>query len=295
MRPGSSIAIIPVCLTLICSPAFAQNSDLVQLRYNFQPGEKQAYSVTIDGEVAVHISSSGGLPMPAKNAEMKGEFNYTHQVVSVDKKKDSAQVNVTYGKSYMNTIVNNRVIPNPDIPLLNGKTAEVTVSGNGEVKGFKLPAGLPDSLKNADFKKMFAVFPSRKLRVGESWLENNNSVDDKNAAYTTTSTSSSKYTLLGVEKKQGVDCAKVKLEGSSDLKTESKKPQVKLDGNVAGKTEGVIYYNLSNGFVVYSDVHTTIENRVVSGVKGTPGDKKENAGETTTVVNTDMHVVTKAL
>ena len=293
MKQISIIGFILICLSIFCFSVFAQNVDIVQLRYDFRPGEKQSYTLTIDGEVTVQVSSVGGLPLPANNAQMKGEFNYTHEVVGVNKKDKSALINVVYGKSYMNTIVNNKVIPNPDIPLLDGKVASVTVSDNGEVKKFKLPEDLPVSLQNADFRKMFAVFPARGLRIGESWIDNNDSVDDKNEAYKTTNTSSTKYTLLSVEKKQDIECAKVKFESVSNSKTESKNPQVKLDGNIAGKVEGIIYYNLSNGFVVDSDLRTKIENRVVSGAKSS--DNKENPGEVTTVVNTDMHVITKAL
>ena len=274
---------------------FAQSDDKnVQLRYDFKEGNRQNYSMSIDGSVVVEVSSRSGLPLPSNNAKMQGEFTYAHEVTAVNPKDKSANINVVYGKSYMNTIINNQVIPNPDIPLLDGKIAQVTVAANGEVKDFKLPSTLPLSLQNADFRKMFVVFPERILRPGESWFENRETTDDDNENFSTVNTINSKYTLLGVEKKGNYKCAKVKFESVSNSKTKSKNPDLIMDGNIDGKVEGIIYYNLDNGTVVHSDLSTKIENLLVSGKKGNEQDTQK-VEQIKTVVNTDLHIITELL
>ncbi|MFH1093761.1 MAG: hypothetical protein V1739_06385 [Candidatus Omnitrophota bacterium] len=281
--------------SLILSAVSVQAQEKIQLKYNFEAGRKLDYEVIIDGDVNIEVKPSDGRQIPKNSANMQGKFAYTHEIASVNSNGSLAKINVIYGPSYMNTIVNNQVIPNTDVPHLNGKIARVTVSNEGKISDFELPVGLPASLQNADFKKMFLIFPARNLRVGESWMENSESVNDDNENFSITNTVNSTHTLLGIEKKGGYECAKVKILASTSTITKSKNSQLKLDGNAQGRVEGMIYFELASGYIVYSDLNTKINNIVVTqtAIEGENQDKK--VPEVTTILDTNLKTLTKLL
>ena len=134
-----------------------QAQEKIQLKYDFKAGRKLNYEIIIDGDVNIEIKPSNGRDIPKNSAKMQGKFAYTHAIASVNSNGTLAKIDVIYGQSYMNTIVNDQVIPNTDVPHLNGKIARVTVTNDGKISDFELPEGLPASLQNADFKKMFLI------------------------------------------------------------------------------------------------------------------------------------------
>ncbi len=273
---------------------------MVKLEYNFKAGDKLNYQMDIDGEMTVQVKAEKGNALPAKKAKIKGQFNYTHEVKAVNPKDKIAQIHVTYGKSYMNTIIGNQVVPNPDVSELAGKTAVVMVNKSGEVKGYEAPKELPLSLQNVDYRKMFAEFPGNELRIGESWIRDSESSEEKNENFSMHYVTYSKYTLLGIEERDGYKCAKVRLEVSTNSYTKSKKSALPLNGQVQGEVEGVIYYDLIKGYVVYSDLHTKINNEVVTLGESEEKDKekkddKEGPAKITTILITHLHTVTKLL
>ncbi|MCG2710874.1 MAG: hypothetical protein L6416_00850 [Candidatus Omnitrophica bacterium] len=279
---------------LILNAVNAQAQEKIKLKYNFKAGRKLAYEVIIDGEVNIEVTPLQGREIPHNSARLQGKFTYTHEIASVDSNTSLAKINVIYGQSYMNTIINNQVIPNPDVPHLNGKIARLTVTNEGKISDFELPKGLPASLQNADFKKMFLIFPERGLRVGESWIENSESVnDDENVSVTNTLNST--HTLLGMEKKGGYECAKVKVMTSTSTITRSKNAQAKLEGKAEGRVEGLIYFELDSGHIVYSDLNTKINNVVVAQPVQNGKNQNEDTPEITTIIDTNLKTVTQLL
>lgn len=282
---------------LLCSVIYARAQDKVRLKYNFEVGKKFKYQMKINGDVNVEIQSALRSTMPKNSAKMEGKFIYTHEITNVDSNNKHAQINVTYGKSYMHTIVKGQVIPNTDVPLLDGKVAQVTVAYDGKVKDYKLPEGLPASLQSADFRKMFVIFPERDLRIGESWIKNSEDISEDNENFTVTNIVHSKYTLLGIEQKGKYRCAKVKFESNTNTFTKSKKPELVLDGRVDGKVDGLIYYDLKSGYTIYSDLRTRINNKVVSENQPETnlGGEANQATPVTTIVDTDMRTIIELL
>ncbi|MCK4995048.1 MAG: hypothetical protein KAS13_08415 [Candidatus Omnitrophica bacterium] len=277
------------------STVSVQAQEKIRLKYDFKAGRKLAYEVLINGDVDIEVKPSDGGQIPKNSARLQGKFSYTHEVTSVNDDGVLANINVIYGQSYMNTIVNNQVIPNTDVTYLKGKIARVTVTSDGKIKDFELPVGLPASLQNADFKKMFLIFPNRNLRVGESWIENSESVNDDNENFSITNTLNSTHTLLGIEKKYGHECAKVKVLASTSTITISKSAQIKLDGKALGKVEGIIYFELDSGYIVYSDLNTIINNVVVTQPAQDEKNQKDKASKITTILDTNLKTVTKLL
>jgi len=291
----SAILIIIFFILFVSALGIAQ--DKVKLKYNFQVGTKLNYRMSVDGDVLIEIAGEQGAAMPKNSAKMQGLFNYTHEVMNRDDATKTVTLNVAYGKSYMNTIVNNNVVPNPDVPKLEGKVAVVTVGENGEIKDYSLPQGLPPALQNADFKKMFLDFPARELRVGESWFSNSKTVDDKNANFTVSNSADTTYTVAGVEKKGAYECVKVTIESTTVSSTASKRPELIINGAVEGHVEGVIYFELDHGFVVYSRLRTRTNNKIDNGeniIDGKTGQAKRSP-MITTIVDTDMNTVTELL
>ncbi len=279
---------------LMLSTVNVQAQEKIKLKYDFKAGRKLVYEVLIDGDVDIQVKPSDGRQIPKNSAKMQGRFAYTHEIASVND-GGLANINVIYGQSHMNTIVNNQVIPNTDVPHLNGKIARVTVNNEGKIEDFELPAGLPASLQNADFTKMFLIFPERDLRIGESWMENTESVDDDNDNFLITNTLNSTHTLLGIEKKDGYECAKVKVLTSTSTVTTSKGTNMKLNGKAQGKVEGIIYFELDSGHIVYSDLDTIINNVVVTQPVQDEKKQEEKAPKVTTILDTNLKTVTKLL
>jgi len=267
--------------------------DKVKLKYDFQVGAKLKYNMKIDGDVNILVKQNGINAAPKNTAKMEGNFSYTHEITENRVADQTAKINVIYGQSEMNTIVNGQKIPNSDIPLLNGKIAVIDVGYNGQVKEYKLPDNLPASLQNADFKNMFTIFPNRTLSVGESWMENSEIVNDDNENYTVTNTVYLTRTLLGIEQKKSIECAKVKLVGNTITITKSKKPELKLDGKVEARIDGIVYYDLNRGYIVYSSIKNTINNVVTTGQIS--GDAQQDSKEITTILDTDLNTVVELL
>ena len=280
---------------LMLSTVSAQAQEKIRLKYDFKAGRELGYEVLIDGDVNIEVRPSDGRKIPKNSAKMQGKFTYTHEVASVNDDGSQAKIDVIYGQSYMNTIVNDKVIPNTDVPQLNGKIARVTVTSGGEISDFELPVGLPDSLQNADFKKMFMIFPERDLRVGESWLESSESVNDDNDNFSIKNTLNSTHTLIGIEKKGGYECAKVKVMASTSMITTSKSAEIKLDGKAQGRVEGIVYFELDSGYIVHSDLNTRINNVVVTQPAQGGEKQAEDTLEVTTILDTNLKTVTKLL
>ena len=131
--------------------------------------------------------------------------------------------------------------------------------------------------------------------LGESWIRDD-SKDQKTGNSSIKSTTYSKYTFLGVEKKSGYKCAKVKFESKTDTRTKTKRGLADIDGTVKGTVDGVIYYDLASGHIVYSDLEIKINNRIETQQKQPESKEKqeiETKGKMITVVNTYLHTVTQ--
>jgi hypothetical protein len=274
---------------IFCSLNTLQAEDKVKLQYDFQVGTKLSYSMKIDGDVTIQVNPSSGNPAPKNTAKMEGDFLYKQEITEKNPVAKTAKINVIYGESQMNTIVNGQKIPNNDVTLLNGKIAVINVAANGQVKDYKLPDGLPASLQNADFKKMFTIFPDRELRVGESWMENSDSVNDDNENYTIDNKINLTRTFVGIENINSITCAKVNVIGNTSTITKSKNPQLKLDGKVEARIEGVVYYDLARGYIVHSATKNTINNVVTTGQISANTQNAEK--DITTILNTDLNTV----
>ncbi|MBU1042818.1 MAG: hypothetical protein KJ915_00255 [Candidatus Omnitrophica bacterium] len=291
MKKFPTIFLIFTCV--FCCVNTLRAEDKVKLKYDFQVGAKLKYNMKIDGDVNILVKQNGINAAPKNTAKMEGNFSYTHEITENRVADQTAKINVIYGQSEMNTIVNGQKIPNSDIPLLNGKIAVIDVGYNGQVKEYKLPDNLPASLQNADFKNMFTIFPNRTLSVGESWMENSEIVNDDNENYTVTNTVYLTRTLLGIEQKKSIECAKVKLVGNTITITKSKKPELKLDGKVEARIDGIVYYDLNRGYIVYSSIKNTINNVVTTGQIS--GDAQQDSKEITTILDTDLNTVVELL
>ncbi len=279
--------IVFICTFILCSVNVLQAQDKIKLKYDFELGTKLSYSMKINGDVSIEVNPNSLNQVPKNTAKMIGDFTYTHEIANKDLKAKTTKLNIVYGKSQMYTIVNGQKIPNNDVPLLEGKVAVINVGDDGQVKDYELPADLPTSLQNADFKKMFVIFPDRFLRIGESWMENSETVNDNNENYTVTNTVNSTKTLIGIEKKGSIECVKVKVVGNTSTITKSKKPELKLNGQVEARSEGTVYYDLARGYIVHSEINNKINNVVTTG--------QIDSKQITTILNTDLSTVVDLL
>ena len=249
----------------------------------------------MDGDISVEIKPGAADPLPSTTAKIRGEFLYVQEVKDVDANNGMAKISVTYGKSTMDTLMGNQVIPNSDVSSLEGKVAVLTVAADGKVDDYKMPYDLPASVQNADFSKFFVEFPKHNLRLGESWFRHSETSDgQEQAEFYAKHLTNSKYTLLSLENKNGFECAKVRFESSSSSYTTSNKEKLDLNGEVKGSIDGIIYYDLSSGYVVYSDMRTTLKNEIITQAKVNDSGTEVDV-PIKTVLNTKIHSVAQLL
>ncbi|MFH2137618.1 MAG: hypothetical protein ABII88_03820 [Candidatus Omnitrophota bacterium] len=280
---------------LLCSVVFAQKQDKVKLEYDFKVGDYRNYQLKVDGKVEVAVKPAVGKELPKNTANMQGAFTYIQEVKEVDGLSKTAKISVTYSNASMNTIIGGQVIPNADVSSLAGKVAVLTVADDGQVKTYEVPEGLSLSMQNADFSRQFVEFPKHELRIGESWFRQDESANDESENFSSKHTTSSKYTFLEIVKKGNYDCAKVSLESQTNSYTKSKKSKLVLNGVVKGEVSGIIYYDLASGYVVYSDLRTSLNNKIVTKSTTEKGIAETETGAITTILETELRTVTELL
>ena len=138
----------------------AQSQEPVKLGYTFKIGDTRNYQLKLDGDIAVEINTGNGTSLPKSTAKIKGNFLYVQEVKSFDQNSGIAKIDVTYGKSTMDTLMGGNVIPSSDVSALTGKVAKLSVASDGKIQSFEMPKGLPASVPNADFSKFFIEFPT---------------------------------------------------------------------------------------------------------------------------------------
>lgn len=251
-----------ICSVVFFSAAQAASGKKVNLRYTFKPGQKLTYGMNIDGTVTVKVKRTGESQVPQNTASLKGTFGYTQEVVDVNQQDKSATLKVTYAASELQTKVGDQVIPNQDVTALAGKTALLRVATNGNVLSQEIPQALPPTFQNADFTKMFVIFPEQEIGVGETWGRDGDKKVDENENFRTESLTKAVYTLAGIEKKNRVNCAKIEIKTTTSATTTSKRPDLKFSGKMSGRVEGAVYYDLNTGFAVVSDLTVWVSNEV---------------------------------
>lgn len=286
-----------ICFTLVMPLLFAahllaQEQDKVKLEYNFRSGAKFHYKMRIDGNVEIVVTPPTGVSLPKNEAKLQGLFEYTQYITFVNPKDKSAQIDIIYGDCSMNTIVDDKAIPNPDVPALKDKKATIEVAKSGEVLNYQMPDGLPLSMQKTDFKRMFVAFPERELRIGESWIDDAGAQPEHKEGLDKKISSVATYTFVGIEKRGGYKCAKIKFESRTDSYSKSKAAFTSIETKVEGRVDGFIYYDTNSGNIVYSDLSTKINNVVATQEKE---EEAKEAGISSTRVDTYLRTITELL
>ncbi len=256
------VLLLALFLTVVTT-VFAQGEEPVALKYNFSEGTVNDFVMTVKGNVKVEISSNGKKIGNESAAEIESRFDYRHEVVESDDETGLSTIEITYGPAYMNTILNGQIIPNPDVPFIEGKTAVLVVNSKGEVESYTLPEEMPASLGAADFSRIFVKFPDKPLRIGEAWIADSESTTPgRNEQVLTHTVSRAEYTFVGREVKAGRQCARVRLNSKSDSSITSNDPALDLSGKVGSVVTGELLFDLDTGYPVCSETHTNINNRM---------------------------------
>ncbi|MFH2145360.1 MAG: hypothetical protein ABII75_04940 [Candidatus Omnitrophota bacterium] len=292
MKKRIIFSIILILSLFFAADLLAQEQNKVKLEYNFRSGAKFHYKMRIDGDVGITVTPPAGGSLPKNEAKLQGEFEYTQYVTFVNPKDKSAQIDIIYGACSMNTIIDDRAIPNPDVPALKDKKAVIHVASGGKVLDYQMPEGLPLSMQKADFKRMFVAFPERELKIGESWIDDEGQQEEHNEGLDRKIGSVATYTFAGIEKRGGYKCAKIKFESKTESYSKSKATLTSIETKVEGRVDGFIYYDTSSGNIVYSDLHTKINNIVTTQEKE---DERKEAEVTSTNVETYLRTITELL
>jgi len=234
-----SVSIFILACLFIGSSVFAQNA--VKLEFKGMPQDVFRYEVTMEGTSS--ISAEG---QTAENS-MKVEMEIKQKVlkVAVDGTMDISTT-ITKGKS----IVNNKEMPLPNV----GATLLMKLTRRGQVLHV---TGASDPAMN--FKQMQIAFPEHPIRVGDSWTTK---ID---AGPQLPVPMEAKYTLVGFEKLNGYDCAKIRSVITVAPVNSGENMSLDVDAN------GVLYFAYKEGKMIKNVINTKMDMRLMA--KG-PGAKK---------------------
>jgi hypothetical protein len=143
------------------------------------------------------------------------------------------------------------------------KKVQTIISGSGKmieqkqidtVKSTKNLMGRGNNLLN--LYKEFVVFPDNSLKIGDSWTNDRTDTTEGTQMFTTTNI---KYTLSGVEEKNGHQCLKFSLTGK--VETGGKMTQMGMEFFMEGSGEinGIVWIDKESCIIISKESNTDQE------------------------------------
>ena len=262
---GKDIRLITLILGLLlfAGSLAAQNS--VKLAYNMPVGKTLNYtSVTdisqlmdIEGQ-AMEVMVNTSFGFKAKLMEKVAEDLKINIIV------DSLKMSIDAMGGLTNTRV--REIENKSFNMIISPTGSVVDLSEAEKMQFNVEGQGAANLSQS-FSNVFPVLPDKNISPGDTW----SSVDTIRTSASAASTSQvleSTYRYDGVEKVNGIDCAKISstITGISETKAQNMGMDIYYSGPVKGQV--VMYFAFKEGYFMRRIVSTTLDGNIeVSGAE----------------------------
>ena len=241
----------------------AQSS--VRLAYNMPAGKTLSYkSVT---------SISQLMDIQGQSMEVMVNTAFGFSAKMVDKVEGNLKVNITVDSltmsiNAMGGLTNSRVreIENKSFNMIIAPTGRVVDLSEAENIKFNVESQGITNLSQS-FNDVFPVLPDKAVSPGDTW----SSVDTVRSSASTASTLhvlESRYRYDGVEKVNGIDCAKISstITGRSQTQAQSMGMDIFYSGPVTGQV--VTYFAIKEGYFLKQDVSTTLNGEIeISGAE----------------------------
>jgi len=264
--------LIVLSFTIVFSTAFIINTnetpgskDPVKLAYNFAAGKSISYysattitqAMDVNGQT-MNVLINQNLAFKAKmvskvNEDFKLEISVDSLVSKVDSPNGS-----TGGK----------------IKEVEGKTFNMSLSPLGKELDTKEAEkiefsveGTPGGNLSQYFANVFPDLPEKPVSVGDVWVKND-TVSSKSATSNTTQIIQSSNKFEGVEKINGVDCAKITstITGTMQTTTQNQGMDILFKGPLTGTV--TLYFAVKEGNFVRREISTKMTGTIdISGAQ----------------------------
>ena len=264
--------LIVLSFTIVFSTAFIINTnetpgskDPVKLAYNFAAGKSISYysattitqAMDVNGQT-MNVLINQNLAFKAKmvskvNEDFKLEISVDSLVSKVDSPNGS-----TGGK----------------IKEVEGKTFNMSLSPLGKELDTKEAEkiefsveGTPGGNLSQYFANVFPDLPEKPVSVGDVWVKND-TVSSKSATSNTTQIIQSSNKFEGVEKINGVDCAKIAstITGTMQTTTQNQGMDILFKGPLTGTV--TLYFAVKEGNFVRREISTKMTGTIdISGAQ----------------------------
>lgn len=224
MALGRHLAI--PCLALALGASLVQAQGQTRLRYSFNPGEVLKYRLNMD--------SSATFKMPDGQIQKLNMTNYLELSQELIEKSADGDFRIAVSIDRAEQTVNGS---RQDLPVPQGQVNVLTIKPNGQVVDIQSSTPAPSS------QNLQMVFPSRPLRVGDTWQQ------EQTLQHPLPLSTKTDYELKDMEAKfPGYGFPTVYIK--SKMALESSETPTKE--TVSSSTQGNLWFDAKNGRIVRS-------------------------------------------
>lgn len=204
--------------------------------------EGQTFEVNITSNLGCTVKSTG---KQDKNLKLEIHMDTLYNYVETPQGSSGGSVKEVEGKVF-------NMVLSPyggEMDLSEAEKIKFTIEGSGE-------RNLGES-----FISYFPDLPKKPVKKGEKWVAND-TIKSTSATSSIQQTVQSENTFEGIEKVDGIDCAKITsvLTGSRDQKAQNMGMDVRTKGNFTGTEE--LYFAIKEGYYIKQVVKTKLNGNV---------------------------------
>jgi uncharacterized protein DUF6263 len=266
--------LLTTCLSIICllftqTVGFAAES--VQLRYKFQKGETQTYTVQVSQSSEITSDMVAGA---TKKMSIRTDVELQQKIIDV--KEGSASIEMGFTKFKADQLVGGRrqAIDGTDgIKKIRlglqmsqlGQMSDATLLNPEEIDE---PARLAADSMRRSITQNSLVLPEKALSPGDSWKITKEVPANLPGAKNLKMKLASTYKLISFEKVAGKDCAKIQTEVSLTLKGKAEQAGVPIEADLSGSGKGLSLFAVDSGNVQNSQAELKISGDVKAKSQG---------------------------
>ncbi len=169
--------------------------------------------------------------------------NYIRYKIMVDKLGENYSAIITFDSLFSKTAAAEaEIVDNGELEKGKSLNLIFTSSGNKiESKEIDKITGLRNFSSH-----MFIRLPENPIKPGDKWFFQDK--DSSNNRFVTLSNTN--YKFEGIEKKNGIECAKISFNSTSDSKIEGKDNNLYVVRKGKITSEGIIYFDIEKGMIL---------------------------------------------
>jgi hypothetical protein len=264
--------LIVMIFTIVFSTAFIINThetpgskDPVKLAYNFSEGKSTSYCSTTTITQAMDVNGQTMNVLINQNLAFKAKM--------LSKVNENFKLAIT-----MDSLVSKVDTPNGvtggKIKDVEGKTFNILLSPLGKELDTEEAAkieysidGTPGGNLSQFFANVFPELPGKPVNTGDTWIRND-TVTNKSATSNTTQIIQSSNKFEGVEKINGIDCAKITstINGTMQTTTQNQGMDILYKGPMSGTV--TLYFAVKEGNFVRREISTKMTGTIdISGAQ----------------------------